>query len=1184
MKNKKIKYTYHLLIILLGFVVFFALGFVGDDVTGEKRTTSTIYKSGAANEGGKKGESYRLNINNVNLPMNRTGVIADVNIEDPNPQISGATGKFAGQSFLFSSGFFLSGYSAGNLWANAVASASLVRDYLPGTVARSNDPEAVMYVIDVNDEPFGQSWQDWKDAVDLGADFYDGDGDGIYNPVDLNGNGIWDPDEDAPDMIGDVTVWCVFHDGVPAAQRRWNAVDPVGIEVRQTVFAFASSGAIGNIIFLRYRIKYVGLGAAGEPEQLDDCYFGVWADPDLGDHNDDLVGCDVSRNAAYTYNDGPDDIYGSQPPAYFIDFFSGPLEYIPGETFIDNNGNGIFDDGDEPLDTAYSIRGQMKGIVEYPGARNQPLSSVVEYLNGFSVEFNDPDNHIQARNYMLGLMRGGGEVNPCTLPIGEVRGGVDCNTVDPRFWFSGDPVTNVGWIGTQPWDVRQMSNTGPFTLFKGEEKEIVVAYVVGQGTDHLDAITVTRAIDDGAQTIFDNNFLAPSPPPAPVVTLTTSEDFIDIIWDTPTQVNYVNQAETYNIRFGGYNVYAFRSFNNSPFINNQPNRTLVARYRVDDFVNNLFKENGQTGGIELLYPAVDAENKLNPAIYSDPATGRIRLRITADPFTGGPLIKGKPYYFAITSFGINYDALVKIGPGDFGEFSDYYLTAQSFVQEVENVITINTIVAGRDIFQPPVAVQDGSKISGASSGRLQYDIIDKAALTGHNYQVTFEIDSANVAPPNAVSYATKWNLTNTTTNTLLVEGSKEYLFGSPAINKISTEGFIVKLSPEQPDLANNIVAQTSTNWATAGFYYLGSDMGPDSKRLPGGGAAITELRNNFTRADKIRRVELRFDVPGKAYRYLNGFYGANPPARRSSYVYAEGVVAGAPGLTDPILAEIGQVGVGFVDVPFTAWVEDEIFGEKRQLAVGFIERRGSEGGIPDGIWNPGTNVNNTGEFIIIFNADYDPNGGQQVYKGNYQASTQVWADIKGYTIPADANATELERRIASASFFDVLYAVGISKTSEEATFSPSDKFIINVENYPYTSADVFEFQTRLGGLLTADEQKSLFDKVNVFPNPLYGYNIATSYTNSPADEPFVTFTNLPNEEISIKIYSLSGSLLRTLNKTAGSTSPFLNWNLLNESGLRVASGLYLAIVSSPSFGEKVLKFSIIMPQKQLPRY
>jgi len=102
---------------------------------------------------------------------------------------------------------------------------------------------------------------------------------------------------------------------------------------------------------------------------------------------------------------------------------------------------------------------------------------------------------------------------------------------------------------------------------------------------------------------------------------------------------------------------------------------------------------------------------------------------------------------------------------------------------------------------------------------------------------------------------------------------------------------------------------------------------------------------------------------------------------------------------------------------------------------------------------------------------------------------------------------------------------------------------------------------------------------------MYGFNVATSYSGSPSDEPFVTFSNLP-EEVTVKIFSLSGILIRTLgqNDKSSPTSPFLNWNLQNENGIRVASGLYLAIVSSPKYGDKVLKFSIIMPQKQLQRY
>jgi hypothetical protein len=230
-------------------------------------------------------------------------------------------------------------------------------------------PDAQMYVVKRDDPAFGQSWQDWKIAVDkFGADFYDGDGDGVYNPVDKNGNGEWDPDEDHPDLIGDVTAWCVYTDGIPAAQRlRFPGIAPQGVEIRQTVFAFASKGALGNIMFIRYRISNSGLLA----DQLDSVYFSVWADPDLGDHEDDLVGVDVSRNAGYVYNSGPDAQYGVQVPCFMIDFFSGPAAYIAGETYIDVNGNGVYDDGvDTPIDTAFTNRGQILGIEVLPGARN----------------------------------------------------------------------------------------------------------------------------------------------------------------------------------------------------------------------------------------------------------------------------------------------------------------------------------------------------------------------------------------------------------------------------------------------------------------------------------------------------------------------------------------------------------------------------------------------------------------------------------------------------------------------------------------------------------------------------------------------------------------------------------------------------------------------------------------------
>lgn len=1181
----KIKHSYKLLLLIIT-VAFIAFGFLGDDKNGI-RSPKPIYKITSEQASGKQGDAYALNVNNVWMPLNRKGIIADVNV----PPL-GSTGQFAGGGFLFSSGFFFSGYRDGVLWANAAASASLVEDYVQGVIDGENDPNAVLYVINSQDVYVNesgswvphQSWIDWIDAVELGADFYDGDGDGFYNPEDKNQDGQWNDDEDRPDLIGDELVWCVFHDGLPVAQRRWNLTLEVGIEVRQSVFAFASAGAIGNIIFVRYRFTYQGL-TPSDPEYLTDVYFGAWADTDLGDATDDVIGVDVPRNSGYTYGNQPDAVYGSQVPCFMIDFFSGPRAYIDGVTYVDGNGNGIWDEGEASFDTAYAVQGQIKGIKPFPGAKNLPISSFVMYING-DPDLNDPSDHFEARNYSLGKNRVGVQPDPCTFAYGEVRGGVDCNTVDPRFWFSGDPITDIGWICNQRKDTRQMTNSGPFVMKKGFENEIVLAYVVGRGANPLDGINVARAIDDGAQNIFDLNFLAPVPPPAPQVSLTSSDDFIDLIWQTNKQVTYTSHTPTWDLKFEGYQVWAFRTNVAEDLVSGQNNSTLLARYDLNNFIQNVYKENSETGGIELLYEVSPSGNQMNYSIYADPNTGKIRLRIFNDPFDPlNKIYKGRPYYFAVTSYALNYDALVyKDDPGQpIGTVGDYYLSAFAFAQEAENVRSIVSIVAGEDNYTPPQLVQDGNKISGFSDGHVQIDPINNEALTGDTYEVTFTKDNSSPR------YKMLWNLENISTSTVLLSSMDQFLYGSTEISYTSTEGFITKVSDETPALGT-LAFQTSNLWYdTAGTkrYYLNTDVaggGPLGSVL--GGNTLANDTSKITTADKMRKVEIRFGESGKAYRYLQGYVGANPPARNGSYVYAEGVTTANPDVVID-LSDIGKLGEGFVDVPFTAWMVDEKYNVEKQLAVGFLEKRSGSpnNGTPDGVWDPGTSVTISGEFIFIFDADYDPTGSQQVYKGNYPAGQTVWAKLRGYDIPLDASATDEERRIAKSPYFNVMYVLGVQKLDNAIFYQTGDKFVIPVGKYPYTEEDVFQFSTKKSGALTDSEERNLWEKVNVFPNPLFGYNTLSNYYSNTPDEPFVTFTNLP-EEVTVKIYALSGTLLRTLttDDKDSPTSPFLRWNLQNESELRVASGMYLAIVSSPKYGERVLKFAIIMPQKQIQRF
>ena len=81
----------------------------------------------------KLGKDYQISVNNIALPLNDKGILAGVNVIGIGPG-----GKFDSNTFLKTSGFFLSGYSSGTLWANGVASTTsndIVAVELPLTLA-----------------------------------------------------------------------------------------------------------------------------------------------------------------------------------------------------------------------------------------------------------------------------------------------------------------------------------------------------------------------------------------------------------------------------------------------------------------------------------------------------------------------------------------------------------------------------------------------------------------------------------------------------------------------------------------------------------------------------------------------------------------------------------------------------------------------------------------------------------------------------------------------------------------------------------------------------------------------------------------------------------------------------------------------------------------------------------------
>jgi hypothetical protein len=107
------------------------------------------------------------------------------------------------------------------------------------------------------------------------------------------------------------------------------------------------------------------------------------------------------------------------------------------------------------------------------------------------------------------------------------------------------------------------------------------------------------------------------------------------------------------------------------------------------------------------------------------------------------------------------------------------------------------------------------------------------------------------------------------------------------------------------------------------------------------------------------------------------------------------------------------------------------------------------------------------------------------------------------------------------------------------------------------------------------------ENINVFPNPYYALN--ASETNRFSR--FVTFSHLP-ANCTIRIFNLAGHLVRSIVKDGASNpTQFVQWDLTNQYGFPVASGVYIAHIDLPDLGTtKVLKVAIIQEQEVLQYY
>jgi hypothetical protein len=123
-----------------------------------------------------------------------------------------------------------------------------------------------------------------------------------------------------------------------------------------------------------------------------------------------------------------------------------------------------------------------------------------------------------------------------------------------------------------------------------------------------------------------------------------------------------------------------------------------------------------------------------------------------------------------------------------------------------------------------------------------------------------------------------------------------------------------------------------------------------------------------------------------------------------------------------------------------------------------------------------------------------------------------------------------------------------------------------ITNKPNASADVFTFKTDAATIST--NLVNLAD-IKVVPNP---YIVRNNWEPS-GDYSRIAFTHLP-DKCTIRIYTLSGDHLRTLEHDSPELDGNENWDLLTKNNQKIASGVYIYQLESP-YGEKIGKFAVV---------
>ncbi|MBI5662619.1 MAG: hypothetical protein HZC46_10780 [Ignavibacterium album] len=137
-----------------------------------------------------------------------------------------------------------------------------------------------------------------------------------------------------------------------------------------------------------------------------------------------------------------------------------------------------------------------------------------------------------------------------------------------------------------------------------------------------------------------------------------------------------------------------------------------------------------------------------------------------------------------------------------------------------------------------------------------------------------------------------------------------------------------------------------------------------------------------------------------------------------------------------------------------------------------------------------------------------------------------------------------------------------------------DKYLISTSKQ-FKTGDKFIFSTKAVSVDKNLAQEQL-SKIDVVPNPYLGAAVweRRNLNSTGRGERKIDFINLPNQ-CTIRIYTVTGQLIKTLYKDSGYLDGTISWNLVTDDGMDAAYGVYVYHVDAPGVGEYIGKFALI---------